>query len=179
MGVAGAGKSVQGKLLADDLGYIWLSTGEFLRMHISGERRKEMLAGKLLDDEEIISILDKFLIDTGHDEACVLDGFPRTVVQAKWLLNQHMQGDVKLRAIVHLVASKETVMQRLLSRGRQDDTQQAINQRFAEYERETLPIVELFNEANISVIEIDGERSIDDIHQDIMTRIQTGHADKD
>ena len=49
MGVAGSGKSVQGRLLADTLGLPWLSTGEFLRMLISGQRRKDMQAGKLLD----------------------------------------------------------------------------------------------------------------------------------
>lgn len=172
MGVAGAGKSVQGKLLADDLGYRWLSTGEFLRMHISGDRRKEMLAGKLLADEEIISILDKFLIDTNMDEACVLDGFPRTLPQAEWLLAQHSKGDVKLRAVVHLVASKSTVMDRLLARGRQDDTKEAIEQRFAEYEEQTLPIVDWFKREGIVVHEIDGERSIESIHSDIMKAIQ-------
>lgn len=179
MGVAGAGKSVQGKLLADDLGYRWLSTGEFLRMHISGDRRKEMLAGKLLDDQEIIDILDKFLIDTGRDEACVLDGFPRTVAQAKWLLDQHAKGEVSLRGIIHLIASKEVVMDRLLARGRQDDNEEAINQRFLEYERETLPIVDLFRGAGIAVHEIDGERSIEEIHKDIMSRISADHGNKD
>lgn len=171
MGVAGAGKSVQGKLLADDLGYRWLSTGEFLRMHISGERRKEMLAGKLLADEEIIAILDKFLIDTNIDEACVLDGFPRTLPQAEWLLGQHKNGEVKLHAVVHLVASKAVVKERLLARGRQDDTNDAIEQRFAEYEEQTLPIVGWFKKEGITVYEIDGEKTVETIHANIMKAI--------
>jgi adenylate kinase len=172
MGVAGAGKSVQGRLLADDLGYRWLSTGEFLRMHISGQRRKEMLEGKLLDDKEIIAILDKFLIDTDDDEACVLDGFPRTLAQAKWLVGKHDEGEVHITAVIHLKASKEVVMSRLLARGRQDDTEEAINHRFKEYEEQTLPIVGYFKEDEIPVHEIDGERSIEDIHQQIMSLIK-------
>ena len=56
MGVAVAGKSVQGRRLADEKGLPWLSTGEFLRMLVVGERRKQMLAGKLLSDKEIIEL---------------------------------------------------------------------------------------------------------------------------
>ncbi len=59
MGVAGSGKSVQGKLLADQLALPWLSTGEFLRMLIAGKRRREMLEGKLLPDQEIITLIRK------------------------------------------------------------------------------------------------------------------------
>ena len=84
-GVAGSGKSVQGKLLADHLGLPWLSTGEFLRMLISGDRRKDMLAGKLLEDKEIIALVQRIfnVIDTKHE--FILDGFPRTIPQAEAL----------------------------------------------------------------------------------------------
>ena len=58
-GVAGAGKSMQGKILADEHGYAWISTGEILRVLVTGKRRQEMLQGKLLSDEEMIAILDK------------------------------------------------------------------------------------------------------------------------
>src|SRR5215469_6008662 len=92
MGVAGAGKSMQGKLLADEHGYAWISTGEILRVLVTGQRRQEMLEGKLLSDEEMIKILDKVLelIDTTRE--FVLDGFPRTVVQADWLIRQAETG---------------------------------------------------------------------------------------
>lgn len=172
MGVAGSGKSVQGKLLADALGYRWLSTGEFLRMHISGDRRQEMLEGKLLDDQEIIDILTKFFNSSDdHQDACVLDGFPRTLTQAKWLVGEHDKGDIHVSAIIHLKASKEAVMKRLLARGRPDDTEQAINTRFQEYEDQTLPIVDWFKQDDIPVFEIDGEQSIESTHQQIRTAI--------
>ena len=58
MGVAGAGKSVQGKLLARDLGFQWISTGEILRANLSGNRKKELLSGKLVGDEELIDLMD-------------------------------------------------------------------------------------------------------------------------
>ncbi len=66
MGVAGSGKSVQGRMLADRLALPWLSTGEFLRMLVSGEKRKDMIAGKLLSDNEIITLVQRIftIIDT-------------------------------------------------------------------------------------------------------------------
>ena len=89
MGVAGAGKSVQGRWLADEVGLPWLSTGEFLRMLVTGERRKEMLAGKLLDDSEMIGLADKIFHMINIQEEFILDGFPRTLQQAEWLIAQH------------------------------------------------------------------------------------------
>lgn len=173
MGVAGAGKSLQGKLLADALGYRWLSTGEFLRMHISGQRRQEMLEGKLLDDQEIITILDNFFASSDdHQDACVLDGFPRTMTQAKWLVSEHDSGKIHVSAIIHLKASQKAVKARLLARGRPDDTEQAIENRFREYEQETLPIVDWFKQDEIPVYEIDGEQSVDEIHRQIRKALE-------
>lgn len=174
MGVAGAGKSVQGKLLADELGYRWLSTGEFLRMHITGKRRAEMLEGKLLDDQEIIDILSGFFAGLEKDEGVILDGFPRTTAQANWLLEQHNTSNINVSAVLHLKASKDVVKARLLERGRQDDTEAAIDARFREYENSTLPIVDLLKEANIPVHDVDGERSIEEIHVQIMSLLNSG-----
>ena len=77
-GVAGSGKSMQGRMLADHQALPWLSTGEFLRMLVSGDERRDMLAGKLLDDEEIISLVQKIFNDVGVEEEFEMDGFPRT-----------------------------------------------------------------------------------------------------
>ena len=56
MGVAGAGKSLQGRLFADEHGYSWISTGELFRVLVTGKRRQQMLEGKLLSDEEVIAL---------------------------------------------------------------------------------------------------------------------------
>jgi adenylate kinase len=174
MGVAGSGKSVQGRMLADERGLPWLSTGEFLRMLISGERRKEMVAGKLLDDQEIISLVQKAfsLVDT--DEEFVLDGFPRTVGQADWLLSQVKYGQLDVSAIIHLQASETVVRDRLLQRGRPDDYAQAIEERFREYQQTIVPILQLFRQANIPVHDISGEGSVAEIHQAIQQALGRG-----
>lgn len=173
MGVAGSGKSLQGKLLADQLALPWVSTGEFLRMLISGDERKDMLAGKLLDDDEIISLVQKIfsVVDTDHE--FVLDGFPRTSGQADWLLNQVKYGQLDVTAVIHLQASEEAVLERLLGRGRQDDHTEAITERFEEYEQASKPILEQFKAAGIKVYDIDGEQTPETVHEAIIKVLQT------
>lgn len=164
MGVAGSGKSVQGRLLADELGLPWLSTGEFLRMLVYGERRKDMLAGKLLSDREIIKLVQKIFALIDVHEEFILDGFPRTVQQADWLLNQHKHGQLDVTAVIHLVIGEQTALDRLLQRGRQDDTKEAILERMREYEEVTTPILDHFKKAQVPVFDIDGDESVQTIH---------------
>ena len=172
MGVAGSGKSVQGRMLADQLALPWLSTGEFLRMLTAGERRKAMVAGKLLQDQEVISLIRKIfsIVDINHE--FVLDGFPRTIAQADWLLNQAKHGQLEVTAVVHLKASVKVVKGRLLDRGRPDDNEQAITARFEEYEQAILPILEHFKKAGVPIFDINGEQPTDQVHQEILEAVQ-------
>lgn len=171
MGVAGSGKSMQGKLLADEHGYAWVSTGEVLRVLVTGRRRQEMLKGKLLSDDEMISILDKIfeLIDT--DQEFVLDGFPRTIAQTDWLLEQAKKGRFKLSAVIHLTASEEVVRKRLTDRARIDDSKEAIDRRFKEYKSTTLPIIEYLKKQKVTVSEINADQTPREVHDDILNCI--------
>ncbi len=171
MGVAGAGKSVQGRWLADEVGLPWLSTGEFLRMLVTGERRKEMLAGKLLDDSEMIGLADKIFHMINIQEEFILDGFPRTLQQAEWLIAQHKAGLIKISTVIHLEASEEVVAARLLERGRQDDTKEAIAARFAEYKAVSMPIIADFEEKGITVHHVVSEGLEQEVHKKIMSLI--------
>lgn len=172
MGVAGAGKSVQGTLLAEHIGYQWLSTGEYLRANISGQRRQEMMEGRLLNDQEIIDILKDFFAEIKDQDKCILDGFPRTLNQAKWLLDEHNIGRVHISDVVYLKASKEVVRKRLLARGRPDDTPEVLDNRFEEYEKLTLPIIDWFTQQGVVVHEINAERSVEEIRLDILAKLQ-------
>lgn len=167
MGVAGAGKSMQGRRLADEKGLPWLSTGEFLRMLISGQKRLDMLAGKLLNDQEMIELVQKIFSIIDSREEFVLDGFPRTVAQADWLINQVKHGQLAVTAVIHLTATEEVVSERLLKRGRQDDTAEAIRERFTEYEKSIKPILEEFKKAGVRVVDVDGDKSPEDVHDTI------------
>lgn len=175
-GVAGSGKSIQGRMLADELGLPWLSTGEFLRMLISGDKRKDMLAGKLLDDKEIISLVRKIFTVVDTNQEFVLDGFPRTMAQSDWLLSQFKHGQLHITAVIHLTASKEGVRKRLLERGRPDDNEKAIIARFEEYEKEILPILKHFKSASVPVCDIDGEQNVKKVHSDILNALSLSNA---
>lgn len=173
MGVAGSGKSIQGRLLADRLGLPWLSTGEFLRMLVSGERRKDMVAGMLLEDQEIIALLQKILHLIDSSQEFVLDGFPRSLAQADWLVSQIKHGQLKATAVIHLMASEKTVGKRLLQRGRVDDTQEAIHKRFQEYEHAIKPILEHFKAAGIKVHDIDGVQDVEAVQKAIIKALKS------
>lgn len=172
MGVAGSGKSVQGKMLADALGLPWLSTGEFLRMLISGKRRKDMLNGKLLEDQEIIALVQKILTVVDVKADFVLDGFPRTAAQADWLLSQVKHGQLSISAVIHLKASPELVRKRLLERGRQDDTDEAIKERFDEYHLSAVPILKHFEKDNIPICTVDAAQSVEEVHSEILKAVK-------
>lgn len=164
MGVAGGGKSTQGRLLADEFGYAWISTGEILRVVITGTRRREMLEGKMLKDEEMIGVMERVLGLIDKSDEFILDGFPRTVVQAKWLMKQVDRGELDLTAVIHLNATEEVVHERLKSRGRIDDTEEAIAQRFAEYRAVTQPILDHLRNKEVEVFEVDADQPPAKVH---------------
>lgn len=166
-GVAGSGKSIQGRMLADTLGYPWLSTGEFLRMLVSGQKRRDMVGGKLLEDKEIIQLVQKIFSFIDTHEEFILDGFPRTVAQADWLLNQIKHGQLFATAVVHLTASEEVVEKRLMGRGRKDDNKAAIRARFDEYQQSILPILEHFKQCEIPVYDINSDQPVEAVFEDI------------
>lgn len=167
MGIAGSGKGTQGKMLADKYGLHLISMGDVLRMYVTGDQRKRMLAGELLDDNEIIAIVDKVLSSIPDKEVILMDGFPRTVPQAEWLLKQVEKGRFNLNIALHLTASREAVKQRLLSRARIDDTETAIEARFNEYERLTAPLLKWLSNNNVKVINIDAERSPEVVNKEL------------
>ena len=171
MGIAGSGKGTQGKMLADDRGYHLISMGEVLRMYVTGEQRKKMLAGGLLDDNEIIDIVGKVLDSLPDKEQVLMDGFPRTIPQAEWLLKQIKAGRYDLKQGFHLVASEEAVKSRLMSRGRIDDTEDAITERFNEYQRSTQPLIDWLRDHNIDIIDIDAEKSPETVNEDIVQHL--------
>ena len=167
MGLPGAGKGTQGKIMADQHGMHLVSMGEIIRMYVTGERRIGMLSGELLDDQEVISLLDQVLSGISNKDLCVLDGFPRTILQAEWLVNKAEQENFKINYVIHLVANEETVKTRLRARGRLDDREDVIEERFKEYNQLTLPLVEWFKTRGIKVVEINAMRSVDEVNDDV------------
>jgi adenylate kinase len=169
MGLAGSGKGTQGKLLSEKLGYEYISTGEYLREYLSEERKDQILAGKLVDDNEMIQIINEFLSNTNRKS--VLDGFPRSEAQADWLLRKHRKNEINIEALIYLKVSKEELIDRVVARGRADDNEAAIKMRFEEYSRATLPIIENYKRKGIKVIEVNGNGPIESIHKKILQQL--------
>lgn len=171
MGIAGSGKGTQGKMLADQQGFHLISMGEVLRMYVTGEQRQKMLAGGLLDDQEIITIVDRVLSSLPDEEEVLMDGFPRTIPQAEWLLEQVKKGRFKLQKAFHLVASQDAVRKRLMSRGRIDDVEPAIEERFKEYARSTEPLLTWLTEHGVEVVDVNAERPAEAVNTDLLKYI--------
>jgi adenylate kinase len=167
MGIAGSGKGTQSKLLADRHGFHLITTGDVLRMYVTGKQRERMLAGELLDDDEIIKIIDKVLTSIANGTDMLMDGFPRTIYQAEWLVKQAEQGRFPLKMAFHLVATRQAVKDRLLDRARQDDVDGAIEKRFEEYERSTVPLLNWLKDHGVKVIDIDAERPVEEVYADL------------
>lgn len=167
VGVAGSGKSTQSRLLADTEGWCWISMGQLLRDTLTGELEHELNSGKLLDDEKVQAVLLAKLKDTVPHCKVVLDGFPRRLMQANWLLAVIREVGNSIEAIVHLNAHQEVVWDRLLHRGRQDDEPDAITERFKEYENDIKPLLALFSENGVPIIEVNGEQSPEAVQADI------------
>jgi adenylate kinase len=119
----------------------------------------------------MIALADRIFRITDTQHEFILDGFPRTLDQAEWLYAQHKAGLLKITCVLHLEASEEVVKERLLGRGRQDDTEEVISKRFKEYHAVTLPILHDLESKGVKVKHINGERDQDAVHADVMAAL--------
>ncbi|HEX5448090.1 MAG TPA: nucleoside monophosphate kinase [Candidatus Saccharimonadales bacterium] len=170
LGTPGAGKTTQTKLLAEYLNCPWFSMGELIRQYATGQARQDMLEGKIIDDTITLGILEKALskIDTKNEE-CIVEGNPRTLRQAKWWEAKIQDGSFKITGFIHLVASEKVASQRMAKRGRLDDHENVVQERFSEYRANTKQSLEYLREKGYIVHEIDANGTIEDsekkIHQ--------------
>lgn len=166
--MAGAGKSTQGKLLSKKMGWAWESSGDLVRDRLTGQARKDMLAGKLVDDQTILELLKReFKMMQVDSQEFVFDGFPRSLSQAKWLVQNVKTGNIMMTAIIHLTAHKEVALARLSQRSRKDDTEEAIARRVADYEQTILPILKYLRSAGMPVYDVNGDGTIEEVEANI------------
>ena len=167
-GVVGSGKSEQAKRLVARINCPYISTSRLIREKRDPQWEAIMMMGKLLSDQEIISLIEPELnkIDAQHKEF-ILDGAPRSITQAQWLLKLVEAGKLKLTSIIYLKVSKEITVQRLLKRGREDDKEEIISERFRQYEEVTTPVLDYLRQHGFEVNEVDGSLSIDEVEEQI------------
>lgn len=169
-GPPGAGKGTQAKLLQDEFSIPHLSTGDIFRAAIKnktplGIKVKSILdAGELVPDETVVDLVADELSQDKYKDGYILDGFPRTVVQAKAFDNFLDENDDELDAFILLSVPEKELVKRILSRGegRSDDTEEKVKTRLEVYRKETEPVKEYYAQKD-KVQEIDGMGSIDEI----------------
>src|SRR3712207_1187882 len=139
LGPPGAGKGTQGKRIAAELGIPHVNTGDMYRAAVAagtelGNRVKPIMeAGELVPDDLTIAVVRERLAEPDTADGFVLDGFPRTLAQARALDEILAEADRELSLVLHFQLPEEIAEQRLLKRaaeqGRRDDTPEVLHRR--------------------------------------------------
>ncbi len=168
-GPPGVGKGTQSVLIAEKFNLFHLSTGEYLRKAIDeetelGKKAKDIVEkGQLVPDDIMIGIVAQALRENvDGKEGFILDGFPRTLDQAKALEDIFAKMGFDNIQILYLKAEDDELVSRLQKRGRKDDSDEIIRHRLKIYTDSTEPIVNYYRNFG-EVIEIYGVGEIEDI----------------
>lgn len=207
LGAPGAGKGTQAERLAEREGLPKISTGDILREAVTrgtplGEAAKEVMeSGHLVGDDIMIALVGERLGEADCGRGFVLDGFPRTVPQAR-ALDGMVAGHGPL-TVLHVKVPLEVLVRRLSTRmvchdcghnmapeltpadpcdrcggafvQRADDNQEVVRERLKVYEEETEPLVEHYR-ALPTFFTVDGDQPADRVSEDIRQAIARSRA---
>ena len=200
LGPQGSGKGTQGRLLAKKYNFFYFESGEFLReLAESNLHIKEVLnTGELLSDNEMFEIVKNYLNEKNIFENVLFDGYPRSLNQYQMLVSWLKAKDKNIDIAFLLNISDTETLRRLSGRvmdsqtgivyntvtnppsadidqsrfvHREDDTPEAIKERLALYHEVTQPLVDELRKEN-KLIEINGERPIDEIQSELAKFIE-------
>jgi adenylate kinase len=152
LGPPGAGKGTQAEKLEEKLGIPQISTGDLFRHNIGEgttlglEAKRYLDAGDLVPAELTNQLVDDRLNDPDVAKGFILDGYPRSVEQAKALDTMLERRGTKLDAVLEFRVSEDELLSRLKERGRADDTEDVILNRMKVYREETAPLLEYYSD---------------------------------
>ena len=179
LGPPGAGKGTQATKLASEFGLAHISTGDMLRDHISNETELGKIAKSVMDEGQLVSdeLVIKMLVERLGNDDCkngaILDGFPRTLPQAKSLEN--IKKEFPVSKVIVFEVDEEELVQRILLRGqtsgRSDDTEESLKVRFEIYSQDTEPLIDFYNQQD-KVVKIDAAGDINEIYQNIAKHLK-------
>jgi len=178
-GPPGAGKGTQASALVERYNLKHISTGELLRGEIAagtelGLKAKELISkGCLVPDEVVEGMIDSKFNEVKDVDGFLLDGFPRTLAQAKALDSMIAKRGESLSACVSLMIDDELIKQRIAHRaaieGRADDAkEETINNRIKTYHSQTEPLIDFYKKAG-KYCEFDGSGSIEEVRANIFS----------
>jgi adenylate kinase len=181
LGPQGAGKGTQAKRISGEYDIPQVASGEILRAEMAaetelGRRVKDVYdRGDLVSDDLMIELIRNRLEQTDTESGFVLDGFPRTTVQAEAL--DEMFGEIgrQFSVVFALQVPDEVAFERLRRRaeleGRADDTDEAIRRRLDNYHRETEPLIEYYRVRG-NLVPIHGDRTENEVFAEIQAALE-------
>lgn len=170
IGPQGSGKSTQGKLLSAFLGIPYISTGDIFRDIAStssdeGKKIKGILdSGNLVDDETTAQLVRRRIGESDCSGGFILDGYPRNMEQSSKI------SDIYFDKVFYFKVPQDIAVERLLKRGRTDDTEEAIRKRLDLYFKQTEPLLKYYKNKGI-LAEIDGVGEMDAIQQNLRAKL--------
>lgn len=168
LGPPGSGKGTQASILSQAYQFPHISTGDMLRSAVSqetelGKQAKEyMERGDLVPDELILGIVRDRLSEDDAQGGWILDGFPRNVEQAVYLESLLEEIGQSCDQVLNLKVADNTIVQRLLSRGRQDDSEDVIRHRLQVYHHQTAPLISFYSDRQ-KLTSIDGDMAVEHV----------------
>lgn len=175
-GAPGVGKGTQAQILADNLGIAHLSTGDAFREAIRGKTEVGLLAkhyvdgGHLVPDDVTARVVEEAMANPTYSKGVILDGFPRTQNQAQALETMLAKSGKVIHMVINLDVENDIIVQRLLARGRADDTEEIINNRLSVYQQETAPLIKHFMDLGL-LVHINGIGTITDVSDRILSAV--------
>ncbi len=182
LGPPGAGKGTQSARLMSTFGIPQLSTGDMLRAAVKtrspiGQQAQAIMSeGKLVSDEIVISLIGDRIEEPDAAKGFILDGFPRTVAQAKALDELLAKKDMRLDAVIELRVDETALAERMEKRVaetrakggqiRDDDNPDAFRQRLATYRQQTAPVSDFYRSIGELHV-VDGMAPIADVTSSI------------
>lgn len=181
LGPPGAGKGTQAKILIDAYGIPQLSTGDILRSAIAAQTPMGLAAKAVMDRGDLVSddIVNGIVSDRLDAADCkngfILDGFPRTIVQAEALDAMLEQKGMQLNAVIEMTADTEVLVDRVIHRAKEsnrpDDHPDVIRKRLDVYNRDTAPLVDYYRQQSL-VKTVDGMAAVEQVTAAIKAAIE-------
>jgi adenylate kinase len=178
LGPPGAGKGTQAQALAQAEEIPHISTGDILRAAVSqqtelGQKAQSYMdKGELVPDQLILEMVRDRLSYDDVNAGWILDGFPRTVVQAKFLDELLQDLHQSCDWVINFDVPDAVLVERLLGRGRKDDTEEVIRNRLHVYRQQTEPLISFYRDRN-QLVSVDGDRPVEQVTTELQ---QVVHA---
>ena len=173
LGAPGAGKGTQAARIADRFGLAHVATGDIFRANIQartelGRAAQDYIdSGELVPDDVVIAMMLERLGEPDAAGGFVLDGFPRSLSQARALDHRLAELGTPLDAAINLEVAEEELLRRLLARGRSDDTEATVRNRLRVFATTTKPLLEYYGEAGL-LFSVSAMGSIDEVVERIL-----------